>query len=153
MSSHLHLENLEIADRLHSAAIHLLRRLRTEDDATGLSAPRLSALSVIVFAGPLRISDLAKAEQVRVPTTTRLVTDLERDGLVERTSAAGDARARLVKSTARGRRLLQKGRERRVKTLAEGLDALTKRDRSLLSRAAALLERLTLPAAHPRRPL
>jgi DNA-binding MarR family transcriptional regulator len=78
---------------------------------------------------------------------------LERDGLVERTSAPGDARARLVKSTARGRRLLQKGRERRVKTLAEGLDALTKRDRSLLSRAAALLERLTLPSAHPRRPL
>ena len=143
---------MEIADRLHSAAIHLLRRLRTEDDATGLSAPRLSALSVIVFAGPLRISDLARAEQVRVPTITRLVTDLERDGLVKRTSAPHDARVRLVKSTARGRALLQKGRERRVKTLANGLDALSERDRSVLSRAAALLERLTLPSAHPRRP-
>ncbi len=151
MSSHANVENLEIADRLHSAAIHLLRRLRTEDDATGLSAPRLSALSVIVFAGPIRISDLAKAEQVRVPTTTRLVTDLERDGLVKRTSAQDDARARLVKATARGRRLLQKGRERRVRTLANGLDVLTKRDRSVLSRAAALLEQLTLPSAHPRR--
>ena len=126
--------------------------MRCEDNAIGLSAPRLSALSVIVFAGPLRISDLAKAEQVRVPTTTRLVTDLERDGLVERTKAQDDARARLVKATARGRRLLQKGREQRVRTLASGLDALTKRDRSLLSRAAALLERLTLPSAHPRRP-
>lgn len=147
-----HLENIEIADRLHSAAIHLLRRLRTEDNASGLSAPRLSALSVIVFAGPLRISDLAKAEQVKVPTTTRLVTALERDGLVDRTSAPDDARACLVKATARGRRLLQRGRERRVKTLANGLDSLTKRDRSVLSRAAALLEQLTLPAAHPRVP-
>ena len=151
MSTQPHVENLEIADRLHSAAIHLLRRLRTEDDASGLSAPRLSALSVIVFAGPLRISDLAKAEQVRVPTTTRLVNDLERDGLVKRTHAPDDARARLVQATARGRRLLQKGRERRVMTLAKGLDALTKRDRGVLSKAAALLEQLTLPIAHPRR--
>jgi DNA-binding MarR family transcriptional regulator len=152
VSSHSHVENLEIADRLHSAAIHLLRRLRAEDDATGLSAPRLSALSVIVFAGPVRISDLARAEQVRVPTTTRLVTDLERDGLVERVGAPDDARARLVRATAKGRRLLQKGRERRVKTLAKGLDALTERERSVLSRAAMLLERLTLPSGHPRGP-
>ena len=47
------------ADRLHSAAIHLLRRLRREDAATGLSAPRLSALSVVVFGGPLTLGELA----------------------------------------------------------------------------------------------
>ena len=57
-----------IADRLHSAAIHLLRRLRREDATTGLSAPRLSALSVIVFGGPLTLGELANAEQVRPPT-------------------------------------------------------------------------------------
>ncbi len=41
------------AERLHAAAIHLLRRLRREDVASGLTAPRLSALSVVVFGGPL----------------------------------------------------------------------------------------------------
>ena len=65
----------EIADKLHSAAIHLLRRLRAEDDAIGLSAPRLSALSVVVFAGPLTLSELAAAEQVRLPTISRLIKD------------------------------------------------------------------------------
>jgi hypothetical protein len=63
-----------IADRLHSAAIHLLRRLRREDATSGLSAPRLSALSVIVFGGPLTLGELANAEQVRPPTMTRLVS-------------------------------------------------------------------------------
>src|SRR2546427_13059204 len=81
-----------IADRLHSAAIHLLRSLRTEDSASGLSGPRLSALSVVVFAGPIAMSALAAAEQVRPPTMTRLVAELERRGLVERARSPADRR-------------------------------------------------------------
>ena len=80
------------ADRLHSAAIHLLRRLRREDAQSGLSAPRLSALSVLVFGGPLTLGELANAEQVRPPTMTRLVTALEADGLVTREPDASDGR-------------------------------------------------------------
>ena len=78
---------VQVADRLHSAAIHLLRSLRREDDAVGLSAPRLSALSVVVFAGPITLGALAAAEQVRPPTMTRLVQALEAEGLVERLAA------------------------------------------------------------------
>ena len=57
----------ELAGRIHSAAIHLLRRLRREDAGSGLNAPRLSALSVIVFAGEVTLGELAAAEQVRPP--------------------------------------------------------------------------------------
>jgi hypothetical protein len=80
------------ADRLHSAAIHLLRRLRREDAKSGLSAPRLSALSVLVFGGPLTLGELANAEQVRPPTMTRLVTALEADGRVSPTRAMAASR-------------------------------------------------------------
>src|SRR4029078_8011313 len=73
-----------LADALHSAAIHLLRTLRREDDASGLSAPRLSALSVVVFGGRPPLREPARAEQVKPPTMTRIVTGLERAGLVER---------------------------------------------------------------------
>src|SRR5213596_571446 len=103
-----------IADRLHSAAIHLLRRLRVEDKAMGLSGPRTSALSVIVFRGPVTMSALAEAEQVRPPTMTRLVDGLERRGLVRRVSHAADGRVQLVEATAAGKRLLNTGRARRV---------------------------------------
>src|ERR671910_570736 len=102
-----------IADRLHSAAIHLLRRLRMEDEALGISAPRLSVLSVLVFAGPRRIGELARIEQVEPPTMTRLVDGLVRDGLAIREAVPDDARAVLVRATAEGRRTLRLGRARR----------------------------------------
>ena len=139
-----------VADRLHSAAIHLLRRLRREDDASGLSAPRLSALSVIVFGGPITLTALAAAEQVRPPTMTRLVQGLERDGLVVRERVADDARAVMIRATPRGTRLLGEGRTRRVKQLARDLAALEAAELQLLARAAVLLERVT--RAEPRTP-
>ena len=91
-----------VADRLHSAAIHLLRRLRVEDEALGISAPRLSVLSVLVFAGPMRIGELAHAEQVEPPTMTRLVDGLQRDGYVAREPDPDDARAVRVRATDAG---------------------------------------------------
>jgi DNA-binding MarR family transcriptional regulator len=131
-----------IADRLHSAAIHVLRRLRVEDKAIGLSGPRASALSVIVFRGPLTMSALAEAEQVRPPTITRLVTGLERRGLVRRVSDARDGRVQLVEATAAGRWLLNRGRARRVARLAQGVAKLTKDDQDVLARAAELMDHL-----------
>lgn len=131
-----------IADRLHSAAIHVLRRLRVEDKAIGLSGPRASALSVIVFRGPLTMSALAEAEQVRPPTITRLVAGLERRELVRRVSDARDGRVQLVEATAAGRRLLNRGRARRVARLAQGVAQLTKDDQDVLARAAELMDHL-----------
>jgi len=133
-----------IADRLHSAAIHLLRRLRVLDKAMGLTAPRASALSVLVFRGPLTMSQLAEAEQVRRPTITRLVDGLERRGLVRRVSHAGDGRVQLVEATAAGRRLLQKGRARRVERLMQGVAQLSEDDQQVLARAADLMEQALL---------
>lgn len=134
----------QTADRLHSAAIHLLRRLRTEDDVTGLSAPRLSALSVIVFAGPIGLGNLAAAEQVRPPSMSRLVKELEADGLVTLETDAADRRRRWIRATKKGQRLLEEGRNRRVARLAAQLARLPERERRLLARAASVLERLLL---------
>jgi DNA-binding MarR family transcriptional regulator len=135
-------DGLRVADRVHSAAIHLLRWLRREDDRSGLSAPRLSALSVIVFAGPITLGELAAVEQVRPPTMTRLVAALEAEGLVVRQADPADGRITRVRATARGRNLLAAGRARRVTALADALGELDDRDLAVLARAAELLERL-----------
>jgi len=142
-------QNLELADRLHSAAIHLLRKLRSEDRASGLSAPRLSALSVIVFAGPVTMGELAAAEQVRPPTISRLVKDLERLGLVTRKLDPRDERVQRISATAKGRRLLQQGRKRRVSKLAAELAQLSPEERRALTESVTLLERLALPENYP----
>src|ERR1041385_8193733 len=132
----------DLADRLHSAAIHLLRRLRREDDASGLPAPQVSAMSVIVFGGPMTLGALASAEQVRPPTITKLVALLEEQGLVERETDPADRRIVRVKATARGTRLLYEGRRRRVASLAESLGQLPAADRAALANAVPLLEKV-----------
>lgn len=132
-----------VADRLHSAALHLLRRLRAEDDELGISPPRLSALSVVVFAGPLPIGELATAEGVAPPTMTRLVDGLERDGLVRREADPDDRRGVLVRATAQGSRVLTKGRRRRLEVLALELRGLSPADLDTIARGAELIERVT----------
>ena len=132
----------DVAEKLHSAAIHLLRRLRRQDVASGLTAPRLSALSVIVYGGPLTLGALAAAEQVRPPTSTRIVAALEADGLVSRTPSPDDRRVTLVRATPSGAALLHEGRRRRTAQLAAQLAALPEADRATLARAADLLESL-----------
>lgn len=131
-----------VAGRLHSAAIHLLRRLRKQDDRSGISAARLSALSVAVFAGPVTMGQLAAAEQVTAPTMTRLIAAMERDGLVARDRDAADGRVVWIRATAKGVRILYAARNRRVATLATDLTALDRSDLTLLAEAAGIIERL-----------
>ncbi len=137
----------EVADRLHSAAIHLLRRVRRVDDASGLTAARLSALSVVVFGGPTSMGELARAEQVSAPTMSKLVRGLERDGLVAREMHERDGRSVVVRSTASGRSTLLAGRDRRISEIVQLLDRLSPEDLAVLGSAAAIVEDVLRP--HP----
>jgi DNA-binding MarR family transcriptional regulator len=133
---------LAIADRLHSAAIHLLRRVRKQDAATGEGPARLSALSVLVFGGPKTLGELAAAEQVKPPTMSRIVAGLARSRLIEITADPQDARRMRIRATAKGTLLLQKGRKLRIAYLASHLDALPPDEQAKLAEAAEILKRL-----------
>jgi DNA-binding MarR family transcriptional regulator len=130
------------ADRLHSAAIHLLRRLRKEDAPSGLTAPRLSALSVIVYAGPLTLTALADAEQVRPPTMTRIVDALVEARLAVREPSPRDQRNVLISATAAGKTILEQGRARRTRQLIRQLASLPTDELEVLHRAAEILDRV-----------
>src|SRR5260370_14893325 len=110
-----------VAGRLHSAAIHLLRRVRNQDTVTGEGPARLSALSVLVFSGPKTLGELAGAEQVKPPTMSRIVAGLKRSRLVEITADAHDARRRQIHPTSKGVALLRAGHKRRVSDLVDRL--------------------------------
>jgi DNA-binding MarR family transcriptional regulator len=131
-----------VADRLHSAAIHLLRRLRREDAASGIGPARLSALSVLVFAGPMPLGRLAAAEQVKPPTMSRIVAGLARARLVERAAGTRDGRQVVIQATRAGIQVLQAGRRRRIEALARRLRGLTPGQLGTLAVAAALIERV-----------
>jgi DNA-binding MarR family transcriptional regulator len=131
-----------VADRLHSAAIHLLRYLRRADVETGLTAARASVLSVLVFGGPTTIGDLASAEQVSAPTMTKLITGLEGEALVRRVADERDRRVVRVHATPQAGRILRRGRAARVRVLSSTLRALDAADLATLGRAADILRGL-----------
>jgi DNA-binding MarR family transcriptional regulator len=118
-----------------------LRHVRREDPATGVPPAQLSALSVLVFGGPRTLGELAAAEQVRPPTMTRIVQALEDRGLVRRKRDSEDGRVHHLRATAKGRRVLQAGRERRVRRLAALFDGLSRADVTRIREAADLVER------------
>ena len=134
-----------LADRLHSLAIHLLRRIRRGDDAAGLSAPRLSALSVVIYRGPISLTELANAEGVTAPTMTRLVQALEKAGLVERSTDTTDNRVVRLRATPAGKQTLDIARARRLAALEELLAQLDPNDTALVERAVSKLEPLLRP--------
>jgi DNA-binding MarR family transcriptional regulator len=131
-----------VANRLHSAAIHLLRRARRADAESHLPAPQLSALSVIVYGGPITLGALAAAEQVRPPTMTRLIAAMEAASLVERETDATDRRVVRIRATAKGRRLLEEGRDRRIAVIAEALATLPAKDVAEIERALDAIEKV-----------
>ena len=132
---------LAVADRLHSAAIHLLRRVRKQDVATGEGPARLSALSVLVFGGAKTLGELAAAEQVKPPTMSRIVAGLARSRLVKVTKDSSDARRMHIRPTAKGTKLLQKGRQLRIADLAAHLEGLNPQELETLDQAVEILHR------------
>jgi DNA-binding MarR family transcriptional regulator len=132
----------EVAEKLHSAAVHLLRRLRRVDPAMGLSPAAASVLSVIVFGRPMTLGELAAAEQIRPPSLTPIVRALQAEGLVKRQRDENDRRVVQIQATAKGRRILQQGRGRRVAMLADWLKRFSYADLAALDRGAEMIERL-----------
>ncbi len=132
---------MDVADQLHSAAIHLLRRLRVRDRESGIGPAQLSALSVLVFGGPRSLGELADAEQVRPPTMSRIVAGLERTGLVCRHATEDGRRVRL-EATPKGVSLMWEGRRRRVESLANAVGGLPEKEKQQLAEALRLLEQI-----------
>ena len=129
----------ELADRLHSAAIHLLRRARRGDPLTGATPAQLSALSVLM-GGPKTLGDLAAAEQVRAPTISRLAAEMERIALIRRREDPNDARVVHVELTAKGRRVLGKGRDLRIADIEGRVRRLDQPQIATLERAVGIIE-------------
>ena len=131
-----------VADRLHSTAIHLLRRVRKQDVASGEGPARLSALSVLVFGGAKTLGDLAAAEQVKPPTMSRIVAGLARSKLVQITADPQDRRRMSIRPTPRGVKLLHEGRQRRIEYLASHLAGLTHEELVQVAESTEILARV-----------
>jgi len=134
--------------RLRVTIARLSRRLRKHELA-GLTPTQLSALSTVERTGPLRLGDLAAAEQIAPSTLTRLVSVLEDHGYVERRAVPGDARAWTLVVTARGHEVLDQIRQENTLLLADSLLTLSAEQLAALAAALPALEQLAEATPHP----
>ncbi len=140
---------MHLAERLHFAALHILVFLRQEDAASGVTASRLAALSAIVFEGPIALGDVARIQQVKAPTMTRLVAALERQGLVKREDNPGDGRSIKLSATRRGREIMLAARQRRLDRLARAMQTLDRKKLSHLADSMPALDEIVRGLATP----
>lgn len=92
------------------------------------------------MGGPRTLGEMASAERVRPPTMSRLVSEMERAGLVRRSRDPHDARVVRVDMSAKGRDLLARGRKLRIAELERRLAALTPAERATIAAAVAAIE-------------
>lgn len=132
----------DIASRLRLSATRLARRLRQESSA-GLSPSQLSALAVIANHGPMTLGALAEQERVAPPSITKVVSKLESDGLVTRTSCPDDRRVCRVAVSPEGAALLDETRRRKTAWLTARISELDPESQRRLADALDVLDELT----------
>jgi DNA-binding MarR family transcriptional regulator len=134
----------DVANRLNSSTIHFTRYLRNLRHSDDLTIDRRSLLSLLVFGGPQRMSEVARKELISLPAASRMVAAVENLGLVERLRDPSDGRAVIVAATDEGRRLMDTARAERVAALAARLQDLNDEQLAILSRAADLMNELAM---------
>jgi DNA-binding MarR family transcriptional regulator len=145
-------ETADLAARVRTTVTPLARQLR-QHASDGLTPTLLSAIGSIARHGPITLGDLANQERVSPPMITKVVTSLETQGLVERTTDPTDRRVSRVSLTSKGQTWLEEARARRDAWLADRLSTLAEDERDTLAAALPLLERLLLPDASPTTPV
>jgi DNA-binding MarR family transcriptional regulator len=132
-------------ERIYLFVQHLGRRLREIDTSFGLTPARFSALASLHIHGSRNISDLAADERVKRPSMTRLVRDMERDGLLRRAPDPNDGRGVLIKLTPRAASLFKVARSTKIALVADYLHSLSPKTRTAIKIAFGALDDLAVP--------
>jgi DNA-binding MarR family transcriptional regulator len=106
-----------------------------------LTLAQFQLLAAFEHEDEMSVGEVALAGGVTPPSATRMLTGLERDGIVERHDSDVDRRSTRIRLTAKGRRLLKRKRElvsAKQRAIYESLSATERRQ------AEAILRRLTI---------
>lgn len=133
-------DRTEVAARLAAAVGRINRRARTDSASLGYGI--VSALASIQRHGPLRPGDLSRIEVVTKPTMTRILTELEQRGFIQREADPRDGRAFMVTVTPEGIEAVERGRANRTGIVAELIAELDESDVQAIAGALAALERV-----------
>ncbi|MFS8201471.1 MarR family winged helix-turn-helix transcriptional regulator [Streptomyces sp. CWNU-52B] len=136
------------AEDLMVAVEQLVRYVRRGTTAGGLSQAASAVLNRLGREGAVRLTELARAENVSQPNMTQLVTRMEKADLVRRVADRSDGRAVLVEVTGRGREVFRQRQAERARALKQLVEGLPEAERQAVGIALPALARAVrdLPA-------
>jgi DNA-binding MarR family transcriptional regulator len=132
----------EEAVRLRQGVTRLARKLSSTASSEGLSPTEASILAQITVRGPIGAAELMEIEYINRSMLSRLVTRLEKDGLVAKRQREDDLRAVDFEITEQGRRVSEQVREHRTALVMEGLARLPPEQQEVLRTAVSAIEDL-----------
>lgn len=100
-----------------------------------------AVLRSLTDEGTLSVRELATACAMDMPTASRQISSLEKEGLVERHSVEGDGRRVEISMTSHGQDVYERTVEYRLEQLTSVLDDWSEEDRASLAEYAARLSR------------
>lgn len=131
--------HLMIADELRPRFMRIAVAMRREMRNGPLTVAQSAVLSALLFAGPLRISDLARNEGVATATMTQIIARMEAAGLVSRASPLGSYN-NLISITSSGEAAASDLAKHRNEVLAQRMAKLSQRELQLLEQLGPILD-------------
>ncbi|MEO8184857.1 MAG: MarR family transcriptional regulator [Deltaproteobacteria bacterium] len=117
---------------INHASRALLRSFEDQLRPLGFGMAYLPVAIALEENGPLQQKDLLEHAHVEQPTMAALLSRMERDGLITRTAAPDDGRARLIALTPRAKANLSKGKQAMRGVFDRALAGVSERKRSAL---------------------
>src|ERR1700686_1145219 len=130
-----------VLSRGHRALNHIAER---SIEQAGLGLTDFAALEALLHKGPLTITEIQGKVPLAIGSMTAAVDRLEKKGVIMRTPAAGDRRAKVLKLTPEGRRIVEKAFSRHAAELESAMAVLNASEKRQLH---VLLKKLGLFAA------
>ena len=130
---------LEIAQDLRPALARLNLLYFRQADSYTISLAQMSIMTILDETGPMRISQIAQGEAIRMPTASNAVNQLESMGLVSRVRDVSDRRGVSVQLTEKGKEELIRSGENRNVALARMIENLTPEEVAQVEKAAPLI--------------
>jgi DNA-binding MarR family transcriptional regulator len=123
--------------------LRLSRRLRSERPDSTVSLSAIGMLSTLHRSGPMPAARLAQAERLQPQSLSRLIAQLDRDGLIKRRPGKEDRRTLILEITEAGRRALSHDITARRAWLESAMRrVLVPGERAMLAHAAVAMLRL-----------
>lgn len=142
---------VKAATKVRRSVTNLARRLRGLRSDHGISGSKLAILGWLFRAGTsMTATDLARLERLQPQSLTRIIAELDEQGLIRRTPDPSDRRQILIEITQAGQELLIIDAFRQNQWLMKGMAArMTKAEREILIIAADLLDKLASEEVEP----